>query len=91
MKKSMYHFQFRGLTDPPELEEQEAGPFTPEEATEFGQSWTVSKTMDTGRPWVGRWYPVKTLALSRHIVAAAFLVSVVVTAALLAHFLGRSP
>jgi hypothetical protein len=52
VKKSRYLFRFRRISDPPELEEIEAGPFTPHEAEVFGQTESGKRAMLSGRVWV---------------------------------------
>jgi len=47
-----YRFALRTLADPPEFAELEAGPFTPYEASMFGQMESAKRVMKTGRAWV---------------------------------------
>jgi len=61
MKKTRYRFLLRPLTGPEatsETQKLEAGPFTPLEASAFGQQVTASRTMTTGVPWVCNYAPV---------------------------------
>lgn len=86
--KTHYRFEFRGLTDPPEFQKIEAGPFTPEEAAIFGRQTIASLAVRTGRPWVGKWHEVKGPTLSWHLTVAAFIITVVVLACAAVRFLG---
>ena len=56
--KSRYCYRMRPLSDPPELVEFEAGPFTPLDASLYGQSEAAKRCMLTGRPWVCDYGPI---------------------------------
>lgn len=64
--KLKYRYLFRTLAGPVEapVEELEAGPFTPLEASEFAQTETVRRTMRTGATWVCDYAPIADV--SRH-------------------------
>jgi hypothetical protein len=53
-----YHFAFRRLGDPAEQYEMDEGPFTPEEASNFGHAETIRKAMETGKAWVCNYSPI---------------------------------
>lgn len=88
-EKAMYGFRLRTLTDPPEGEVFEAGPFTRFEAQQYGQMRAGQNAMRTGRPWVCDYGEIiKRPKPSKHVAVTigliAFIIGVVVSALLLA-------